>query len=587
MIKIEKAILCVLLISNALLAQQQKWLSGEVVKLDENGQRVAEVGVTVTVKETRNSDRTDANGLFRIALPGYYKAGEKITLRVEKPGFAIQYPLDGEVLIPADLKKTLVEVRLLPVRSKLFWTHDRIEKFIEDLAEKAKQQVTPEGKPDKIEFGPLIREWASKYGFSVAEAQAEIDKWIAEVEKKQQDIYQLGLAKFAEKNFSSAAELFRKSGETKVKRLKKTQTRKRQLEEKEKKLTDEIVRDFRKEGDSHYADYQFKKALTAYERALQYVSKEEQPQLWHNLTIDIGNTNRDIGIRTKGAAIQEYLSAALEAYQRAGQAYKREEEPGLWANAQNGIGNALTNQGIRTGGEDGRRLLAEAVAAYRKALEIRTFEHLRPQWAQTQNNLAQAYTYLEDWPNAATCYANVLKVYPDYEEAYQTAGWLFHEVLFKYPEAYRLNQNWLVRHPQDRSAQMDFAEKHFTTERFAECEKRITALIANPEVESRVKIALRAIGMANLIALNKIQRVPDELETLITNTSAESDTFRVGWTFEGTKHFISTSDNEYLSAYRQWLLAFFQALEEENREAILRGLQEAQKKFQTMADKSK
>jgi hypothetical protein len=64
-----------------------------------------------------------------------------VILVIDKPGWRIRYPLEGKARIPADLAKDLVEVQLLPVGSKLFWTHDRIEKLISDMAEKSNQQV--------------------------------------------------------------------------------------------------------------------------------------------------------------------------------------------------------------------------------------------------------------------------------------------------------------------------------------------------------------------------------------------------------------------------------------------------------------
>ena len=127
--------------------------------------------------------------------------------------------------------------------------------------------------------------------------------------------------------------------------------------------------------------------------------------------------------------------------------------------------------------------MAAAVTAYQQALEVRTREHLPLQWAQTHNNLASTYAALEDWPNAAASYANVLQIYPDYSEAYQAASRLYHEVLFQFPIAFALNQQWVERHPEDWSALSDFAEKHFTTGRFSDCAERLATLLANPEIE--------------------------------------------------------------------------------------------------------
>jgi hypothetical protein len=149
-------ILCCLLLPGFLSAQE-RWLRGKVVSIDEHEQRKPEVNITVTMLETGDADNTNSLGLFRIFLKNIFKPGEKVTLVIDKPDWRIRYPLDGEARIPAELAKELVEVQLLPVGSKLFWTHDRIEKFISDIAEKSKQQVTPEGRPETIDFGRYIK----------------------------------------------------------------------------------------------------------------------------------------------------------------------------------------------------------------------------------------------------------------------------------------------------------------------------------------------------------------------------------------------------------------------------------------------
>jgi hypothetical protein len=117
-----------------LLSAQERWLLGRVVGIGEHGEEVIEVGIQVSLK-TGDPTQTDLLGNFRIFLKSIFKPGEKVTLVVDKPGWRIRYPLKGEARISADLDKELVEVQLLPVGSKLFWTHDRIEKLISDMAE--------------------------------------------------------------------------------------------------------------------------------------------------------------------------------------------------------------------------------------------------------------------------------------------------------------------------------------------------------------------------------------------------------------------------------------------------------------------
>ena len=96
-----------------------------MIHIGGNGEKLPEVNITVIIKQTKDRNTTDARKRFRIFLPKVFKAGKKVTLDVEKLDWRIQYPLEGEAQIPDDPQKTLVEVRLLPVGSKLFWTHDR------------------------------------------------------------------------------------------------------------------------------------------------------------------------------------------------------------------------------------------------------------------------------------------------------------------------------------------------------------------------------------------------------------------------------------------------------------------------------
>ena len=79
--------------------------------------------------------------------------------------------------------------------------------------------MKPEGKPEEIDFSRYIKDWAVKYGFNAQQAREEIDKWITDIEKNQNDLYKLGLAAFAKKNFHEASALFNESAELKAQKL--------------------------------------------------------------------------------------------------------------------------------------------------------------------------------------------------------------------------------------------------------------------------------------------------------------------------------------------------------------------------------
>ncbi|UCE07515.1 MAG: hypothetical protein JSW07_05640, partial [bacterium] len=221
--------------------------------------------------------------------------------------------------------------------------------------------------------------------------------------------------------------------------------------------------------------------------------------------------------------------------------------------------------------EQGAQLLAEAVAAFQLALEVYSYQHLPIHWAMTQNNLAEAYTYLQDWQNTADCYANVLKVYPDYEEAYKEAVHLYHNVLFNFSKAFDLNQLWLEQHPDDLLEQIKFIEKLFTTSRFKECETKATRFIENKDFSAIVHIVVGVINVGNQIGLQKTDQIPLQIDSLYTIASRQPINFKIDWTFTGIKHFIN--QNEHLAHHRQWLIHLFEAVEQEDRESILAALQ--------------
>lgn len=264
------------------------------------------------------------------------------------------------------------------------------------------------------------------------------------------------------------------------------------------------------------------------------------------------------------------LSAAL-------MVYTKESLPQQWAATQNNLGNVLRDQGIRTSGEAGTQLLAQAVAAYRAALEIRTSEHLPQDWAQTHNNLAKAALALEDWPSAAESYRNVLTLYPDYTEAYQTANAVYHEKLYVYVAAFDLSKQWLERHPDDPSAQANFAEAHLTTGQYGEAEQRLAELLKKPDLDPNASVGLRVVAIVNALALKKADTAPQKIRELMTFVSAQPEGFHVEWGFDGTKHYVETK--QVFAPYRPWLADLFAVVKANDRAALLDSLDHVQASF--------
>lgn len=132
-------------------------LKGKMVFVGKHDELTRAVGIDVVINETGDSGKTKAGGLFRISLPQRLKARGSVTLSVSKPGWVIQYPLDGETPLPTNLD-TLIHVRLVPKGSKKLWSADRIEKIIRDTVDKSKDQFRASGKPQAPDFSRYIKD---------------------------------------------------------------------------------------------------------------------------------------------------------------------------------------------------------------------------------------------------------------------------------------------------------------------------------------------------------------------------------------------------------------------------------------------
>lgn len=363
-------------------------LRGRVFLVEGDDVLTAASEVNVTLLQTAGKTITDSDGLFLLPLPGTFQPGAKVEVGIKKDEWVIYAPIDGEVTIPA-LDSELVKIRLVKKDSPKLWSDERIEKFIRDMADKAKSQVTLEGKPQDVDFSRYIKDWAIRYGFSAQQAKAEIDKWVAEAEQGD-DPYQLGLAAYAKKNFGEAGKLFEESATGKARRARAASAAAQQLSE-------EAIRDFRLAGDAYTNNYHFDQALMAYQKARELTSQhDDNPRLWADLTMLVAKAESDVGIRTEGERIHRHLANAVAAYRAALTVRTKEALPQDWATTQNNLGTVLADQGARTRGEEGKRLFKQAIESYQLALQVRTKDALPVQWEQTMNNLKEAEKALAD-----------------------------------------------------------------------------------------------------------------------------------------------------------------------------------------------
>ncbi|MGH9831669.1 MAG: tetratricopeptide repeat protein [Blastocatellia bacterium] len=318
-------------------------------------------------------------------------------------------------------------------------------------------------------------------------------------------------------------------------------------------------------------------AVEVYSRLSVY-AREHAPYEWWATLIKLGSILRRQGERTEGGEGIRLLDEAVKTHRAALSVYAEEKEKSvLWALSQDWLGAALLSQGERTLGADREVLLREAAEAFKLSLQVHARKRMWRSWVMAQTYLADTYYALQDWSHAAECYANILKANSRNTHGFQRASSLYQETLFRFSEAFELREHWLETHPEELAVAAAFAESHFTTSRFSKCQERITVLLARPELAGGIKLALRLIEIANLLALGQTADVPYKLDLLIEAVAAQPADFKITWTFNGTLHFIGQS--ERLAARRDWLKLLFSASEGANREAALKTLREAKAGF--------
>ncbi len=335
------------------------------------------------------SQDTDSKGQFSLSLTRDFVSGERVIIRVSKPGWVIFRPIEGEWNLPNDRYQQVQTstVILVPKGSKKLWENQRIEQFIARLSDKlsqARNELVKAGQtPRPVDFSSYLNEWGEQYGFTPEEVRTQFDLWARQAAVSK-ELNTRALAEFYRKNFADAAHLFEEAA-------KQGEARQKALEEAERQNKLEVYSNWKGAGNSYVAMYRFDEALVAYQKAQAVVAnRNDFPMAWAEIRVLMGNTYSQIA----GQADAAHFAVATMCYNEALQVFTQEALPLQWATTQNNLGNALIAQGVRLEGIAGQNCLREAVAAFRKALEVRTQDALPRDWAMTQSHLGHALTAL-------------------------------------------------------------------------------------------------------------------------------------------------------------------------------------------------
>lgn len=298
-----------------------------------------------------------------------------------------------------------------------------------------------------------------------------------------------------------------------------------------------------------------------------------------SVLIDLGEAWNMLGERADDPAKSVgYLNRALDTYGKADKVARHDEDKLALGHLNLHLGRTLSNLAVRASDPVKRAdYLNRAVSAYEEASKIYTLQHNPQEWAEARGQLAATYLSLENWAAALELSDSVLQAFPDDGSAYNTKSGALHDGLFRFDEAFEFNKKWVDSHPKDFPAKLNFAEKQFTTGRFAEAVRFIDTLLSDRNIYAEDKTALRAIQIGCLLGAGQPEEAPAKLGVLIDEVEKQPSSFRVRWVYRGVRHFVGEYKN--LAAHREWLEKLFDAIEHNDHDTMVKRLKDVRAKF--------
>jgi hypothetical protein len=550
---------------------------------------VADASVSVA-----GSAVTTASGTFKLGLP--FAAGATVTLEVAHDGHVIYRPHGGQLQLPrppADgAPPKPVQIQLLPQGDHRLLDDDSIRRAFEHIAREAQDPLRPDGSPDEIDFTRYLEELGHRLGFPLPGIERAVADWQdRKRDNPNAELHERGLVALSEKRFDDARRLFRHSRLANDEALTDAERRMAELQAEIDAQRRLLIRELRAEAEAASLAHDFAAALKLYQDALGRIDRAAKPEEWARAQADVAGARLALGIRLSDAAAERQLAAAIDAYRAALSVDTRETLPQQWGKTQNDLAIALAEQGIRASGEDRARLLTEAVDAFRAALTVRAPEALPYQWTQTQMNLLHALAELQDAAGMAAVLEDLLRADPHNADLYNDAQTLYHEVVFDFDAAHRVNRTWLEHNPDDLTARCNLAESLLTTGRVAEARDALATLIAAnaptayapakaPPLPLDIEGALRLLEIAALTRLaadgdanasadasaEAAEELAERRDQLAELLAARPDDAPIGWSFGGALHYLAT--DPAFAPHRERLLPLFQAAAQ-GRDALL------------------
>ena len=158
-------------------------------------------------------------------------------------------------------------------------------------------------------------------------------------------------------------------------------------------------------------------AIACFDAALCVITKEESPQRWADIQIDLGRNHFDVKESDydgnfEGDYLSKHKNEAILCYENALSVFTINDCPEKWAKIQYGLGNVYRSMNT----EDQCENQSRAINSYNVALLVYTEQAFEQEWANIQNALGNIFCKLtsgdrhQNQSRAIECFTSALRV---------------------------------------------------------------------------------------------------------------------------------------------------------------------------------
>jgi len=159
------------------------------------------------------------------------------------------------------------------------------------------------------------------------------------------------------------------------------------------------------QGQQHYDEALYAKAIAAFESALEVLDQEANPADWATTQYNLGTAAQAAGRQENSSKL---LKLAIDAYTNALLVWTQEQNPGEWAHAMHQLGNSFHAHGLLL---KGNRTLQKSVVAYKNALKVFNADDHALALAATHNNRGAVLHHLAESEENAERVEEAIKSY--------------------------------------------------------------------------------------------------------------------------------------------------------------------------------